>query len=105
MGDSDENLNNGPAKIAPVGALEHLHYLERERVGLITIDRPSVLNAISLATMAELDRVLNWLETGSGVGAVVLTAAGDRIFVSGGDLKDFAQLETHEAAAAMSGRM
>jgi enoyl-CoA hydratase len=36
---------------------------------------------------------------------VVLTGAGDRTFVSGGDLKDFAQLETHEAAAAMSRRM
>jgi enoyl-CoA hydratase len=71
----------------------------------VTIDRPSVHNAISLATMSELDRVLTWLETNSGVGALVLTGAGDRTFVSGGDLKDFAQLETREAAAAMSRQM
>ena len=105
MAGSDHNHNTDPPEIVPVGGLEHLHYLECERVGLITIDRPSVLNAISLATMAELDRVLSWLEAGSEAGAVVLTAAGDRIFVSGGDLKDFAQLETHAAAAAMSRRM
>jgi enoyl-CoA hydratase/carnithine racemase len=74
-------------------------------VGLITIDRPAVHNAISLVTMDELDRVLSWLETSARVGAVVLTGAGDRIFVSGGDLKDFAQLETHVAAAAMSRKM
>lgn len=91
--------------IAPVSGLEHLHYVEHDRVGLITIDRPEVHNAISLATMSELDRVLTWLETNSDIGAVVLTGAGDRTFVSGGDLKDFAQLETHEAAASMSRRM
>jgi enoyl-CoA hydratase len=93
------------SELAPVGGLEHLHYVERDRVGLLTIDRPAVHNAISLATMAELDRVLSWLETNSKVGAVVVTGAGDRTFVSGGDLKDFAQLETHQAAAGMSCRM
>jgi enoyl-CoA hydratase len=92
-------------EIHPVTGLGHLHYVERDLVGLITIDRPAVHNAISLATMVELDHVLSWLETKSTVGAVVLTGAGERTFVSGGDLKDFAQLETHEAAAAMSQRM
>lgn len=94
-----------PAEIYPLAGLADLHYLERNGVGLITIDRPSVHNAISLATMTELERVLSWLETKSTVGAVVLTGAGERTFVSGGDLKDFAQLQTHEAAAAMSRRM
>jgi enoyl-CoA hydratase len=104
-GPESEHYTDASGELCPVGGLEHLHYIERDAVGLITIDRPAVHNAISLATMAELDRVLSWLETGSRVGAVVLTAAGDRTFVSGGDLKDFAQLETHEAAAAMSRRM
>jgi enoyl-CoA hydratase/carnithine racemase len=90
---------------APISGLDHVRYLEREGVALITIDRPAVHNAISLATMAELDRVLNWLETSFQTAAVVLTGAGDRIFVSGGDLKDFERLETHESAAAMSRRM
>jgi enoyl-CoA hydratase len=89
----------------PVSSLEHLHYVEQDGVGLITIDRPAVHNAISLATMAELDRVLRWLETNSSARTVVLTGAGDRTFVSGGDLKDFERLETQGAAAAMSRRM
>src|SRR5215469_16700819 len=93
-----EEADRASAQSSPVSGLDHLHYVERDGVGLITIDRPAVHNAISLATMAELDRVLNWLEIESKVGALVLTGAGDRIFVSGGDLKDFAQLETHEAA-------
>jgi enoyl-CoA hydratase len=99
------NHQAGGPETAPLNGLRHLHYVERDGVGLITIDRPAVHNAISLETMAELDRVLSWLEQDSKVGAVVMTGSGERTFVSGGDLKDFAQLETHEAAAAMSRRM
>jgi enoyl-CoA hydratase len=104
-GPEQQPNTSGPAELIPVTGLAHLHYAEREGVGLLTIDRPDVHNAISLATMAELDRVLRWLETDSRAGALVLTGAGERTFVSGGDLKDFAKLETHEAAAAMSHRM
>jgi enoyl-CoA hydratase/carnithine racemase len=104
-GPNREHNITGSPELSPVDGLDHLHYVERDEVGLITIDRPAVHNAISLATMGELERVLSWLETRARVGAVVLTGAGERIFVSGGDLKDFAQLKTHEAAAAMSQRM
>lgn len=102
---SSEPDGDATAEATPLGLLEHLQYVERDRVGLITINRPTVHNAISLVTMAELDRVLQWLETKSQVGAVVLTGAGDRVFVSGGDLKDFERLETYDSAVAMSRRM
>jgi len=88
-----------------VAGLEYLQYLEADGVGLLTINRPAVHNAISLATMAELDRVLDWVSTDSRVAALVLTGAGDRVFVSGGDLKDFEQLTTYDSAVAMSRRM
>ena len=97
--------NGASPAAAPVDMLEHLSYVERDGVGLITITRPEVHNAISLATMAEIERVLEWLETRSTAGAVVLTGAGDRSFVSGGDLKDFERITTREAAVAMSLRM
>jgi enoyl-CoA hydratase len=112
MGDSLERYKGGSgtdreasAQIGSVGVLEHLEYVEHDAVGLLTINRPSVHNAISLVTMAELDRVLDWLETESKVGSVVLTGAGVRVFVSGGDLKDFERLETYDSAVAMSRRM
>jgi enoyl-CoA hydratase len=112
MGGSLERYKGGSgtdqeagAQIGSVGVLEHLEYVERDAVGLLTINRPSVHNAISLVTMAELDRVLDWLETESKVGSVVLTGAGVRVFVSGGDLKEFERLETYDSAVAMSRRM
>jgi enoyl-CoA hydratase len=104
---------NHPVNDAPTASaadrhlkdLEHLEFVINEGVGLITINRPEVHNAISLATMAELEHVMDWVESSTQVGAVVLTGAGDRIFVSGGDLKDFERLDSHDSAAAMSRRM
>jgi enoyl-CoA hydratase len=88
-----------------VAGLEHLQYVEADGVGLLTINRPTVHNAISLSTMAELDRVLDWVGSDSQIAALVLTGAGDRVFVSGGDLKDFERLTTYDSAVAMSRRM
>jgi enoyl-CoA hydratase len=89
----------------PLPGLEFLRFSTHDGVATLVINRPQVHNAVSLATMAELERVLDWLEADAGVAAVILTGAGERSFVSGGDLKDFEQITTHEAAAAMSRRM
>lgn len=94
-----------PEMEAALGRLEHLRYVEQDRVALITINRPAVYNAISLLTMAELELVLEWLDARPEVCAVVLTGSGDRVFVSGGDLKDFERLDTYDSAVAMSRRM
>jgi enoyl-CoA hydratase len=89
----------------PLGRLEFLRFVEDAGVATLTINRPAVHNAVSLATMAEIERVLDWLEADSTVAALILTGAGERSFVSGGDLKDFERITTYEAAVAMSRRM
>ncbi|MFK0284961.1 enoyl-CoA hydratase/isomerase family protein [Streptomyces sp. NPDC090499] len=78
--------------------------LARDDDGLavLTIDRPHARNAISLATMDELEKAL---DAAAGVRALVITGAGDRAFVSGGDLKELAAIRTEEDAAAMAWRM
>ena len=90
---------------SPLRGLEYLRFVEQEGVATLTINRPQVHNAVSLATMSEIERVLDWLEADSTISALILTGAGDRSFVSGGDLKDFERITTHEAAVAMSRRM
>src|SRR3954469_5403327 len=71
-------------------------------LAVITIDRPHARNAISLETMDQLDKALDGAE---GASALALTGAGDKAFVSGGDLKELSALRTVEQAAAMSFRM
>jgi enoyl-CoA hydratase/carnithine racemase len=60
----------------------------RDHVATLTIDRPDVLNAIDLATEAELQRIWTELEQRSDVRVVVLTGAGERAFCVGADMKN-----------------
>ncbi|MFD3582500.1 enoyl-CoA hydratase/isomerase family protein [Streptomyces sp. NPDC058683] len=71
-------------------------------LAVLTIDRPHARNAISLATMDELDKAL---DAAAGARALVIRGAGDRAFVSGGDLKELAAVRTEDQAAAMARRM
>ena len=71
-------------------------------VAVITIDRPHARNAIAPATMDELDTAIDAV---AGAKALVIRGAGDRAFVSGGDLKELSAVRTEDDAAAMARRM
>jgi enoyl-CoA hydratase/carnithine racemase len=71
-------------------------------LAVITIDRPHARNAISLETM---DQLAEALDGADGARALVIKGAGDKAFVSGGDLKELAALRTEAEAAAMAWRM
>jgi len=72
-------------------------------VATITVDRPERRNAVSLEVIEQLDAALG--RAAAEAGAIVLRGGGERVFLSGGDLKDFAALRTQAAAAAMARRM
>ena len=71
-------------------------------LAVLTIDRPHARNAIALDTMQQLEQAL---DAAAGARALVITGAGDRAFVSGGDLKELSALRTEEDASAMAKRM
>ncbi len=62
----------------------------RGHVELLTINRPEARNAINLATAVALSAALDDCEADDEVWVVVLTAAGDKAFSAGMDLKAFA---------------
>ncbi len=67
--------------------------LLRERRGhieILTINRPEARNAINLATATALSNALDEIEADDDIWVVVLTAAGDKAFSAGMDLKAFA---------------
>src|ERR1700746_3285566 len=71
-------------------------------LAVLTIDRPHARNAISLDTMDQLEKALDAAE---GASALAITGAGDRAFVSGGDLKELSAIRTEEDAIAMASQM
>jgi enoyl-CoA hydratase len=79
--------------------------VERDgRVARIVFNRPSVLNALSRATMAELDATIDELAADDAVGALILTGAGDKAFVAGADIGEFNLLSSASDAAAFARR-
>jgi enoyl-CoA hydratase/carnithine racemase len=73
-------------------------------VTVLTIDRPEARNAVSRVTMRDLSSVLDEVEA-SSARVLVVTGAGDRVFVSGGDLKELAAIRTFDEAVAMAETM
>lgn len=63
---------------------------ELTAVGLITLDRPKVLNALDSEMLRQLVQALESLDGDDRVRAIVITGAGDRAFAAGADIKEMA---------------
>lgn len=59
-----------------------------EHIGVITINRPKVLNALDIPTLLELEAAFEAVERNDDVRVIIITGAGDRAFVAGGDIAD-----------------
>ena len=67
----------------------------RERVGLITFNRPQVLNVLNFALLTELIDALTTFDADDAIGAVVITG-GERVFAAGADIKEMANASVAE---------
>ena len=61
----------------------------RGRVAVITINRPTKLNALNIQTRAEGAAALDELREDESVRVVVITGAGEKAFVAGADISEF----------------
>jgi enoyl-CoA hydratase len=58
----------------------------RGHVGIITVNRPQVHNAIDVPTLLALERAMDKLEADGEVRVIIVTGAGDKAFMAGGDI-------------------
>ena len=68
----------------------------RGHVGLITLNRPKALNALSSPLMAELTEALDTFEADSNIRAMVLTGS-EKAFAAGADIKEMQEKTWSEA--------
>lgn len=60
----------------------------RGHVGVLTVNRPSVLNALDGPTLVAFRRAFEGLAADEDVRVIVVTGEGERAFVAGGDIGD-----------------
>jgi enoyl-CoA hydratase len=63
----------------------------------ITFNNPKALNALTVATFEGLERLLGELEKDENVRVVILTGAGEKAFIAGGDIAHLATLDADSA--------
>lgn len=63
----------------------------RDRVGLITLNRPQALNALNAQLVSEVNHALDTLEADAHIGCIVLTGS-KKAFAAGADIKEMAEL-------------
>jgi enoyl-CoA hydratase len=76
---------------------EFINVEKKGRVGVITLNRPKQLNALSPGLMNEVGAALRALDGDAGVGAIVLTG-NEKAFAAGADIgamKDFSYLHAY----------
>jgi enoyl-CoA hydratase len=72
---------------APVGAEPDLIARREGRAGIIRLNRPKAINAVTLEMFREIDRALDKFEADPAVGFILLEGAGERGLCAGGDIR------------------
>ena len=85
-------------------AYETLLFERRGRVAIITINRPEKRNALNIKTREEGAALIEELRTDESVGVVVITGAGEKAFIAGADIAEFAGRTAHMQREVMVAR-
>ena len=67
---------------------KHLLLAKEDGIGIITVNRPQVLNALNTEVFIELDEMFTEIEHDSEIRVVIITGAGDRAFIAGVDIME-----------------
>lgn len=76
--------------------MDNLIIAQEGAVRTITINRPSKLNALNIAVINDLSGALKDAENDAGTRVVILTGSGEKAFVAGADVAEFAHFSKEE---------
>lgn len=77
---------------------ENLLISIQENIATVTINRPAKLNALNRATISDLSKAIKLLGKNDDVRVIILTGSGEKAFVAGADISEFANYTIVEGA-------
>ncbi|RAJ04090.1 enoyl-CoA hydratase [Chitinophaga skermanii] len=69
-----------------------------EGIFIITINRPSKMNALNATVMSELALAIDEVYTNKDIKSAIITGSGEKAFVAGADISEFLSLTTTQGA-------
>ena len=78
--------------------MENILIEKQDNLALVTINRPTKLNALNKATIEELHTAFTDLNNDNSTKVIILTGSGEKAFVAGADISEFANYTIIEGA-------
>ncbi|WP_334056134.1 enoyl-CoA hydratase/isomerase family protein [Polaribacter sp. P097] len=69
---------------------------KNDALAQVTINRPKKLNALNKETITELSNAFTELENDEAIKVIILTGSGEKAFVAGADISEFANFSVEE---------
>ncbi|HQZ26039.1 MAG TPA: enoyl-CoA hydratase-related protein [Flavobacterium sp.] len=79
-------------------ALENIILEHEKGIATLYINRPEKLNALNKATIQELHETLKMVDENPEVRVIIITGTGEKAFVAGADIAEFAHFSAEEGA-------
>lgn len=76
--------------------MENILIEKQDNLAIVTINRPTKLNALNIATIKELNTAFTDLNNDSTTKVIILTGSGEKAFVAGADISEFAHFSVSE---------
>jgi enoyl-CoA hydratase len=67
---------------------QYLLYDKEDSIGIVTVNRPEVLNALNTKAFTEFYKLFQEIEDDPDIRVVILTGSGERAFIGGVDIRD-----------------
>src|SRR6187402_682902 len=67
-------------------------------IATVVINRPNKLNALNIATINDLHKAIKVLRKNKEIRVIILTGSGEKAFVAGADISEFAHFSIEEGA-------
>lgn len=78
--------------------LETILVEKKDQNAIITINRPKALNALNAQVFSDLATVLKKLRKDNAIRSIILTGSGEKAFVAGADIKEFANFNAQQGS-------